>query len=258
MTRKRALVVQFVTMVLIGAIGWAQADDPSFAEPPEPIEVWGYESGQEPDWGIEDASIMRIHASEFRPQNAANQTTTSYWNTGITYVNGSATSFLHAPVILPTGALIVGIGFDGYDVDPSLNINWGIYWVTTAASDASGNYGWWVYTTSAGFFSSTASADDVVEPDRYLFALVDLNKTGQDMRIKGMRVHYKLQVSPAPGTATFPDVPTGHWAFQYVEALAASGITTGFPDGTFRPTEPTTRAQMATFLSRALGLHWPD
>ena len=47
-----------------------------------------------------------------------------------------------------------------------------------------------------------------------------------------------------------------YWAFQHIEALAASKITTGFPDGTFRPTELVTRAQMATFLVRALGLHW--
>jgi len=43
-----------------------------------------------------------------------------------------------------------------------------------------------------------------------------------------------------------------------MEALAASGITVGYSDGTFRPTNPVTRAQMATFLARALGLHWPE
>ena len=56
---------------------------------------------------------------------------------------------------------------------------------------------------------------------------------------------------------TFPDVAPGYWAFQAIEALAAAGITTGFPDGEFKPTNPVTRAQMATFLARALGLHHP-
>jgi len=59
-------------------------------------------------------------------------------------------------------------------------------------------------------------------------------------------------------TATFSDVPTTYWAFQYVEALAASGITQGYSGGTFRPATPVTRAQMATFLARTLGLHWPE
>ena len=36
-----------------------------------------------------------------------------------------------------------------------------------------------------------------------------------------------------------------------INAVAAARITTGFPDGTFRPTETTTRAQMAGFLFRA-------
>jgi hypothetical protein len=248
-----------MAVALTVTAGSVQADDLSLAEPPDPIEVWGFDSAQEPDWGIEDASVLRIHASEFRPQNSSTQTTTSYWNTGITYINGSASPLLHAPVILPTGALIVGIGFDGYDVDPSLNINWGLYWVTTAASDDSGNYGWYVHTTSAGFFAATAArAGDVVEPDRYLFALVDLNKTGQDMRIKGMRVHYKLQISPAPAVATFSDVPVGAFGFKHVEALAASGITTGCGGGNFCPNQPLTRVQMAVFLAKALGLHWPN
>jgi hypothetical protein len=30
------------------------------------------------------------------------------------------------------------------------------------------------------------------------------------------------------------------------------------PDGNFHPKDPVTRAQMATFLARALGLHWPE
>lgn len=37
-----------------------------------------------------------------------------------------------------------------------------------------------------------------------------------------------------------------------IRAVAAAGITGGFPDGTFRPNEPVTRGQMATFLRRAM------
>lgn len=36
-----------------------------------------------------------------------------------------------------------------------------------------------------------------------------------------------LQVSPEPGTPTFNDVPATDPAFQFIEALAASGITVG-------------------------------
>ncbi len=73
----------------------------------------------------------------------------------------------------------------------------------------------------------------------------------------GATLVWNRVISPAPGSATFPDVATEFWAFQEIEALAASGITQGYPDGTFKPTANVTRAQMATFLARALGLHWP-
>lgn len=57
--------------------------------------------------------------------------------------------------------------------------------------------------------------------------------------------------------ASFGDVPTGHPFFQFVEALADSGITAGCGSGNYCPDLPLTRGQMAVFLSKALGLHWP-
>ena len=52
---------------------------------------------------------------------------------------------------------------------------------------------------------------------------------------------------------TFPDVPHGYWAWPYVEGIHAAGLTTGYPDGTYRPTEFVNRAQMAVFLLK--GIH---
>jgi hypothetical protein len=80
---------------------------------------------------------------------------------------------------------------------------------------------------------------------------------GNTNAIAGATLGYKLQVSPAPGTATFGDVPTNHPFFQYVEALAKSGITGGCGSGNYCPDAPLTRGQMAVFLSKALGLQWP-
>jgi hypothetical protein len=71
-----------------------------------------------------------------------------------------------------------------------------------------------------------------------------------------VRVFYRLQVSPAPGAATFTDVPTAHPFFQFVEALVTSGITAGCGGGNYCPNDPVTRGQMAVFLSKALGLHF--
>ena len=60
---------------------------------------------------------------------------------------------------------------------------------------------------------------------------------------------FDLPDGPDPG---FSDVPGGAWYYDAVAALAASGITQGCGSGTtFCPGDDTTRAQMATFLSRA-------
>ena len=77
------------------------------------------------------------------------------------------------------------------------------------------------------------------------------------LKLAGMIVGYILQVSPAPGSATFNDVPTSSPQFQFVEALVAAGITAGCGGGNYCPNNPVTRGQMAVFLAKALGLQWP-
>ena len=55
-------------------------------------------------------------------------------------------------------------------------------------------------------------------------------------------------------TSTFSDVLPNHWAFQYINEIFNAGLTTGYPDGTYRPENPVTRAEMAVFLLNALGI----
>ncbi|MBW4677849.1 MAG: S-layer homology domain-containing protein [Desmonostoc geniculatum HA4340-LM1] len=49
----------------------------------------------------------------------------------------------------------------------------------------------------------------------------------------------------------FSDVSTDHWAKDFIGELAAMEILEGFPDGTFRPDAPVTRAQFAAMLRKA-------
>ncbi|MBD2662915.1 hypothetical protein B6N60_00434 [Richelia sinica FACHB-800] len=58
-------------------------------------------------------------------------------------------------------------------------------------------------------------------------------------------------VSPPSGTG-FKDVAANYWAKPYIEALAAQNIIAGFPDGSFKPNDPVTRAQFATIITKAL------
>lgn len=73
-------------------------------------------------------------------------------------------------------------------------------------------------------------------------------------RISGKVDFVAAKVEPPAGGAqtAFKDVPAGYWAKGYIEALASQNIIAGFPDGTFKPNEPVTRAQFATIISKAL------
>lgn len=46
------------------------------------------------------------------------------------------------------------------------------------------------------------------------------------------------------------DDVTGHWAEDNIRWCIAHGLMTGYPDGSFRPNEPVTRAELATVLRR--------
>lgn len=52
----------------------------------------------------------------------------------------------------------------------------------------------------------------------------------------------------------YTDVPASHWAYEYVMTGSASGIVTGFEDGSFRPEGLITREQAATIIYRAVSL----
>ena len=60
---------------------------------------------------------------------------------------------------------------------------------------------------------------------------------------------------PLP-TGHFSDVPSSpadaHWALWEIEAAYAAGIVKGYSDGTYQPSNPVTRDQMAVYISRAL------
>jgi len=72
-----------------------------------------------------------------------------------------------------------------------------------------------------------------------------------------VEIWWRRVVSTAPLSPTFNDVPANHPFFQFIEALAASGITGGCGNSNYCPDNPVTRGQMAVFLSKALGLNWP-
>lgn len=60
--------------------------------------------------------------------------------------------------------------------------------------------------------------------------------------------------APAATGGVFSDVPAGTTHADSIEALVAARVVSGYQDGTFRPEQAVTRAQMASFLAGALAL----
>jgi hypothetical protein len=97
---------------------------------------------------------------------------------------------------------------------------------------------------------------DVNNMNHSYFLQVCNNSSDSTTKFRTVKVVYALQLSPAPATATFSDVPTTHLYFRAIEALARSGITSGCGGGNFCPDQAVTRGELAKFLAVALGLSW--
>jgi hypothetical protein len=69
--------------------------------------------------------------------------------------------------------------------------------------------------------------------------------------LSALLMRIKTEEEYLPPTLIFKDVPYQHWAFKYINILAASGgIVKGYPDGTFRPKGQITRAEGVSMMAR--------
>lgn len=90
-------------------------------------------------------------------------------------------------------------------------------------------------------------------------ALSDSNIDGEKGTISGTTDHFTKFAAIArtvdrdEPAAVFTDI-RGHWAEETILRLAKSGAVGGYPDGTFRPDRPITRAEFASILTAALQL----
>ena len=218
-------------------------------------------------FGVQCCQIMQIPAAAFAPYHDEPEWANDFNGLGYRFRGGNASSRLWAPVLLPSGVEIQYLDLYYYDIDPANDIRATLIafsggtpfsglpdfaTLTTAESSSSAGYGYAVgqiaYTVNNYVAYDPAGAQLVVE----LYSPI----TNADLRFKAVDLWWMRQVSPAPATPTFNDVPPSDPAFQFIEALAASGITAGCGGGNYCPDNPLTRRQMAVFLSKSLGLYW--
>jgi len=227
------------------------------------------------EFGTTDGNDLWIPASQFVAEGSA----VGHWLTGLPatdyYIGINSHVYALAPVALPQGALVDGWDVMYYDNSATNDIQVELvktYGDTTNAPTIAFSYfGNFVSSGTPGYAThhqASGHTIDLREPapatsvtrdqavDSYRFYLSMQNDN--NLAFRGVRLTWHRQVSPAPASPTFNDVPVSDPAFQYVEALVASGITAGCGSGNFCPNASLTRRQMAVFLAKALGLHWPS
>jgi len=217
------------------------------------------EETQRRTYGTADTVIQQIPSAAFQLRSGDR---IQEFNYGYVYAQSLGGEFV-APLNLPNGALVNFLDLYAYDTDPGASqyandVYADLFEVSgTAApnmtsiaqvfSVGSGGYGYNFYLINPPL--------QINNMNRYFIYVY--NADGPDKSFGAVNVWYRLQMSPAPPTATFGDVPTNHPYFRAIEALASSGITGGCGGGNFCPSQNVTRGEMAAFLARALGLHWP-
>ncbi len=275
MTRNR--LGEWASYLVLGTVCLALAGVPTAACADEPWSAWsGSEVSAAEDIGDPDlapeaygfaASMDFISAEEFE---CSDPTGTCDWRKcegAMYWCTDSTNSDLYAAVEVPAGALITSMRVIYYDSNGALDmaVRFRRAYVTNLGR-GDVELQSWLSNGDPGYGIAYVDIDpDVTVARRYgasplvgyqsYYLWVTL-PAGTFHKLRGVLINWNRQVSPAPTSATFGDVPTNHWAFQHVEALSDSGITTGCGGGNYCPDANMTRAEMAVFLAKALGLNY--
>jgi hypothetical protein len=217
-------------------------------------------------FGVAAKTFLTLSPWDFRPISSA--VTYQFNNTAIgqtlSRTNATGDVWFKAPVHLPAGALVTEVEAVVCDTSAS-RLFASFFFVQPRGSSQTAVSGPSTTTAEApGCVDRTVTFGTPVEINNGDNAYhVEINMGGDPsagdstVQFASMRIGYVLQVSPA-GAQAFNDVPPSHPFFQFIQALAAAGITGGCSatPPLYCPDDPITRGQMAVFISRALGLHF--
>jgi hypothetical protein len=249
---RRPLFTAVLTMLVSAALTGQESPAPEARE--KRAETWGAALGY--------TMIMNSAFQGARPDSyeLVNEASQGSWCAGAT----DAECLAYAQILAPEGAVLVQLDLWTYDVSPDSDLHYSILAYCEGGQEndvldsgdlvfEDGDFHYAVTYTPGQPVNNSACGyllrvkfTDGGEPPR-----------GNAIRLRKARLTWARQVSPAPPSATFADVPTDHPFFQFVEALVRSGITAGCGLDSYCPDAPVTRGQMAVFLAKALGLQWP-
>ena len=256
MDSRARLVVAISLILLITATGSVGAEDPNPVAGTERYPA-ALQSELAPKWGITATTYLSVPSFAFHGYNASHDARIQ----GIgpeRYCSDDC--LLYAPVNPLNGSSMFFFQVNLYDANATEEV---LCQFLECPGDATCNivssFGTGIaWADGRAWFAIPITPAYTVDTEGNTYAVrCTIDGGTSATRVRFVKLNYRLQVSPAPVSATFGDVSTGHLFFQHIEALAASGITVGCGGGNYCPDAPVTRGQMAVFLAKALGLHWP-
>jgi len=84
-----------------------------------------------------------------------------------------------------------------------------------------------------------------------LFSSVVAARPSQSLETDVIGLDKEIAIATS-ALSTFLDVPPSHWAYDFIEIVAANGITDGCGPSIYCPDDQVTRAQVAVFLERSI------
>lgn len=222
------------------------------------------------EFGTQAYTVTVIQAGSFTSDTTYH---TDYGSLFRNFYPVESAGHFFAGVDIPAGAVIDFIGIETSDDGhyPGYNFQVNLYYVDQHSGTTSGivsvtchafNGFGTTYNSSALGWQLVENAHNALVLDVYQVPFDGcpiLQTCRTHFGFGWVEIWWHRAVSPAPATPSFNDVPTTDFGYQYIEALKASGITGGCGDGTiFCPNANVTRRQMAIFLAKSLGLHWPN
>ena len=175
---------------------------------------------------------------------------TSYTGPTVT-VNPGLVGAASATIIMHVGEVTAA-------VDPDTVNSSGVTSLSATFTDSRGHgvASWlWTDNGAGGAFSPSPSVQSptyTAPANTSSDALViDLTVTATCDGAPALVVSDSVSVMVRP-LGIYSDVPSYFWAYESIRACAFAGIVSGYPDGSYQPTNPVDRAAMAVYISRAL------
>jgi hypothetical protein len=231
-------------------------------------------------WGTDSQHATTITWDRFKPVEENSGYIASHDSGGYVYSENASDSYLYAPVglgDLPNGVELKKVSMFYSDTTTANEANMQVEFCRSFVDTDDGgdpDYDCFVtvsHTVDATIGDLVLSSSNLSEDILYQFDVdsdtdmetvsyylrVHFGATNGSNKLRQIRFLWQRQISPPPDTPTFSDVPESHYAYEWIEALVDAGITHGCGGGKFCPNNTVNGAQMAVFISEALGLHFP-